>query len=300
MSSFWSWFVILLVVINVGGSAWLLFAMRKTTLKSEDNTTGHEYDGIKELNNPLPRWWIWLFVITIIFSVVYAFLYPTLGNYIGYFDWSSSGQHQSRVAASKKKYAPLFEKYYSIPVEKLAKNASALKIGERLYASNCATCHGANAKGAKGFPNLTDNDWLYGGAPSEIEKSILYGRRGAMPGWKAALGGDSGVNDMVAYVQSLNGKKVDDAAKERGMAKYKFMCTGCHGDDAKGKQILGAPDLTNNIWLYGGSKAALAETIGKGRNGMMPAQHDILGKEKVRILTAYIYHLSHPDKQAGE
>ena len=291
MSRFWSWFIILIVVVNIIGGAVLLVILRKNPSKSGESV-GHNFDGIEELNNPLPRWWMWIFWISIIFSVGYLFLYPGLGNFKGFLGWTSKGQLVAEEKQADAKYGPIFAQYYAAPIEELAKQPQALKVGKSLFANNCATCHGADAHGAVGFPNLADDDWLFGGSPQEIETSILKGRNGVMPPMGAAIGGDEGIKEVTAYVRSLNNQKVDQELVAAGQQKFNMICSACHGVDAKGNKFLGAPNLTNNVWLFGGSEEAIMKTIKNGRNSKMPAHEKLLGKEKVHLLAAYIYSLS--------
>lgn len=296
MSSFWGWYIAFIVILNIVGCGLLLFFTRRNPLegKQPHETTGHVFDGIEELNNPLPRWWIFSFWLTIIFSVGYLLLYPGLGIYNGSLGWSSTQQLQQDQQQAQVKYAPLFAKYGGMPIEALAKDADAMAMGERLFANNCATCHGSDAKGARGFPNLTDADWIHGGAPETIEQTIMHGRNGVMPPLGRSLGHDQ-VQALVAHVISLSGRKHDPQLASQGKAIYAQVCIACHGPDGKGNQALGAPNLTDNVWLYGGSAKAIRETIVEGRNGHMPAHKDLLGKDKIHILAAYVYSLSHRD-----
>lgn len=291
MSSFWSWWIILLTVITIVLTTWLLFANRKSTMNREDGTTGHVYDGIEEYDNPLPAWWFYLFVLTIVFGVGYLLAYPGMGNFKGLLNWTQIGQWESRVAAADKKYGALFAEYRSMPVEEVATDKKAMKMGQRLFSNNCAQCHGSDAMGSYGFPNLTDTDWLYGGAPEQIRASIIHGRNGAMPGWLGALGED-GVVSVSHYVLSLSGREVDADLAEQGKAKYQMMCVACHGVEGKGNYAFGAPNLTDKIWLYGGSTGLVQRSIRNGRSGHMPAHKDLLSDDKIHLLTAYVYSLS--------
>ncbi|RMD68980.1 MAG: cytochrome-c oxidase, cbb3-type subunit III [Gammaproteobacteria bacterium] len=297
MSPFWSWFVIILTVGSILATWWLI----RWTMKISPGEaglgeeTGHVWDGdLREYNNPLPRWWLWLFYITIVFSVIYLILYPGLGNFPGLLGWTKEKQYEEEVRAAEAKYGPIYEKYAKMDIPALAKDPEAMKIGQRLFLNYCATCHGADAGGAPGFPNLTDNDWLWGGDPQTIEKTILDGRQGSMPAWKDALG-EEGIEQVAAYVMSLSGRKVDPALAEKGKEKYMTFCIGCHGPDGKGNPALGAPNLTDNIWLYGGSPGTIKKSIREGRNGVMPPHRDFLGEAKVHILAAYVYSLSHKE-----
>jgi len=295
MSSFWSWWVVVLVVINIVGVMWLLFATRKMEVSGDTEggapKTGHTYDGIEEYDNPLPSWWFKMFVGTVIFSVIYLVLYPGMGNFKGVLGWSSAGEWQGDVARAEDKYAPLFARYSDMAVEDLAADPEALKMGARLFANNCSVCHGADGRGAYGFPNLADNDWLYGGTPEAIHTSIAAGRAGIMTPFGQVIG-EKGVTDATNYVFSLSGRDHDSAAAERGATIFSTYCTACHGADARGNQLLGAPNLTDNIWLYGGSPEIVKHSIRNGRQGKMPAHGELLKDDKIHLLTAYVYSLS--------
>jgi len=293
-SSFWNWYII---IPTVGGiiACFLLIRWLSTDIKpgEEAKTMGHVWDeNLEELNNPLPRWWLGMFYITLIFGSVYLVLYPGLGSFEGLLGWTSKSQYQREIDLADAKFGPLFEKYQSMDIVAVADDANARKMGERLFVNYCATCHGSDARGARGFPNLRDNDWLYGGTPDAIKQTIMNGRSGVMPAWEAALGGEAGVADMTEYVFSLSGRNVDQAAADRGAEKFQTLCVACHGADGTGNQALGAPNLTDNIWLYGGSATRVQETIAKGRNGQMPGHQEFLGEAKVHLLAAYVYSLS--------
>lgn len=293
MSSGWSWWVILLTLSNIFACFGLLmWARSKRVAGAAKQTLGHDYDGIQELDMPLPRWWLWLFIGSIAFSLVYLVLYPGLGNFPGVLGWTSSGQHRGEVAAADAQYGPLYAAYAAQPVAALAGDPRALTMGGRLFANNCAQCHGSDARGGVGFPNLTDADWLYGGDPDVIKTSILNGRSGVMPPFAPAIGGDQGVAEVTAYVLSLSGHQVDAATAEAGKARFNTVCIACHGMDGKGNQALGAPNLTDDIWLYGNDPATIAEGLNKGRYGKMPAHADILGEQKAHVVAAYVYSLS--------
>ena len=234
-----------------------------------------------------------MFYITLIFGAVYLFLYPGLGSYKGYLGWTQVNQLEAEELAAKETYGPLYAKYAKQSIEALGSNKDALKVGERLYLTYCTACHGSDAGGVTGFPNLRDNDWLYGGSPEQIKTSILHGRTGVMPGWEAPLGGAEGVNQVTQYVLSLSKRPgIDEAAAEIGKTKYAAFCSGCHLPTGTGMHALGAPNLTDNIWLYGGHPKQVAESIAKGRKGRMPAHNEFLGEEKVHLISAYIYRLS--------
>lgn len=302
MTSFWSWYVVILTTGTLLALTWLIFATRKGQRSdTTDQTVGHVYDGIEEYDNPLPRWWFMLFVGTIIFAVGYLVLYPGMGNWKGILPgydggWTSTKQYEREITKADDKYGPIFAKYAAMSIEEVAKDEQALKMGGRLFASNCSVCHGSDAKGSHGFPNLTDNDWIWGGDAETIKLTILKGRNAAMPGWEAALGND-GIKNVTGYVRSLSGLKNPEGVDlEAGQKSFNTMCVACHGADAKGNPMLGAPNLSDRIWLYGSSFAQVQQTIRHGRNGQMPAQEDFLGNDKVHLLAAYVYSLSHGAK----
>jgi len=292
MSNFWSCYIIAIVALNIGLCLWLLnWTCKISSDEKGGETTGHSFDGITEYNNPLPRWWLWLFYLTIAFGLCYLTLYPGLGKYPGYLHWTSHGAHDQEQMEYEKQYAPMYAAYYAVPLEKLAKDSSALQVGNHLFEINCAACHGSDARGARGFPNLTDKDWLHGGSPQQIEETILNGRDGQMPAWGPILG-EQGVKEVANYALSLSDRKVDPALATVGKPRFAAMCAACHGGDGKGNQAIGAPNLTDTIWLYGGDEATVIKTITFGRNGHMPAWKDTLGPERVHLLAAYVWSLS--------
>ncbi|MCQ4242599.1 cytochrome-c oxidase, cbb3-type subunit III [Stutzerimonas stutzeri] len=300
MTSFWSWYITLLSLGTIAALVWLLLATRKGQRhESTEETVGHSYDGIEEYDNPLPRWWFMLFVGTVIFALGYLVLYPGLGNWKGILPgyeggWTQVKEWQREMDRANEQYGPLYAKFASMPVEEVAKDPQALKMGGRLFASNCSVCHGSDAKGAYGFPNLTDNEWLWGGEPETIKTSILAGRQAAMPGWLNVIGED-GIRNVTGYVLSLSGRDTPEGINidiEQGQKIFASTCVACHGPEGKGTQAMGAPDLTDNVWLYGSSFGQIQQTLRYGRNGRMPAQEEILGNDKVHLLAAYVYSLS--------
>jgi len=292
-SGFWNWYIIIPTVAGII-ACFVLIRWLSGAISPEDEgkEMGHVWDeDLVELNNPLPRWWLNMFYITLFFGIGYLVLYPGLGNFAGVLGWTSTGQYEREMALADGKFGPLFEKYRDMDIVAVADDAQARRMGERLFVNYCATCHGSDARGARGFPNLRDNDWLYGGDPAVIEQTILNGRSGVMPAWEAALGGDEGVADMTEYVFSLSGRKVDSAAAVRGQEKYIQLCASCHGADGTGNQALGAPNLTDNVWLYGGTPPRVMDSIARGRNGQMPPHREFLGEDKSHLLAAYVYSL---------
>lgn len=297
MSGFWSGWIIVITLGNIFACYWLVrwTTKRRPGEAAEGSVTGHVWDGLEEYNNPLPRWWLWLFYITMVFALGYLVLFPGLGNFKGVLGWSSHGsQYDAEMAQAAATYDPIFKKYAAMPIDQVAKDEEALGMGRRMFLSYCAICHGSDAHGNKGFPNLTDNDWLYGGEPAQIEQTIMMGRQGAMPPHPALSPED--LDKVANYIASLSGRteSVDAAKAAAGKAMYPTLdCVACHGADAKGNQAMGAPNLTDNTWLYGSSIDTIKETISKGRNGKMPAHGDFLGADKVHLLAAYVYSLSH-------
>jgi cytochrome c oxidase cbb3-type subunit 3 len=293
-SSFWNWYIIIPTVGGIIACFLLIRWLGGGELPSgeEAKSMGHVWDeDLEELNNPLPSWWLNLFYITLVFSIVYLVLYPGLGTFQGMLGWTSIGQYQEEIDKADARFGPLFERYREMDIAAVAADPEARQIGERLFINYCATCHGSDARGARGFPNLRDNAWQYGGSPEQIEHSILNGRNGVMPAWEASLGAE-GVADMTDYVFSLSGRDVDQAAAARGKAQYQTLCVACHGADGRGNQALGAPNLTDNVWLYGGTRSAVMESLNNGRNGQMPAHREFLGEDKSHLLAAYVFSLS--------
>jgi cytochrome c oxidase cbb3-type subunit 3 len=300
MSDFVSEFWNLYVMVIVGGSliaCLVILVSQKSAVFTPGEVTGHTWDeNLEEYNNPLPKWWSWLFYLTVFFAVGYLVLYPGFGNNPGILGWTSANQHVAEEKKAQEVYGPIYAKYAAMDIPAVAADKQANEMGKRLYLTYCVQCHGADAKGAKGFPNLTDNDWLYGGEPEQLKATISAGRFGMMPaygGQEAVVGGAEGAKDVVAYVLSLSGKAADAQAVAKGKEKFATVCAACHGADGKGNQAIGAPNLTDNTWLYGSSEKAILETITKGRQNQMPAWNDFLGEAKVHLLSAYVYSLSH-------
>jgi cytochrome c oxidase cbb3-type subunit 3 len=264
----------------------------KLTKNGKVETTGHTWDeDLEELNHPMPRWWMWLFLITIVFGCIYLALYPGLGNFAGKLGWSSRGAYQKELQLADAEYGPLFEKFQKTDMKLLAADLQAQAIGQRLFLTYCAQCHGSDARGNKGYPNLTDTDWLYGGDPETIKTTLLQGRNGVMPPMAAAVGSDKDMENVAHYVVSLSGSALDPIKASFGKEKF-GACVACHGAAGKGNSALGAPNLSDKTWLYGGSVATIMETIRGGRNNVMPAFGEFLGEAKVHLLAAYVWGLS--------
>ena len=294
-SSAWSIYIALVSLLGIVWCIWLLFSQRKAkVLHTADGAvadTGHVWDGdLRELNNPLPRWWMWMFLLSCIFALVYLVLYPGLGSYPGILGYSTDGALMSFMTNANDELKPVYAKYVKMDIEQVAADPKAREMGQRLFLNSCAQCHGSDAGGSKGFPNLTDGDWLYGGSPENIKTTIVNGRGGVMPPFPQLE--DKQIVDVTNYVRSLSGLPADDLRITRGVEVFKANCVACHGVDGKGNIALGAPNLADKTWLYGSSEAVIIETITKGRMAMMPAQDKVLSSEKIHLLTAYVWGLS--------
>ena len=300
-SSGWSSYIALVSLVGIVWCIWLLFSQRKAkvvhTADGAVADTGHVWDGdLRELNNPLPRWWMWMFLLSCIFGLVYLVLFPGLGSFPGVLGYSTDGSLMKSMTTANDELKPVYAKYVKMDIEQVAADPKAREMGQRLFLNSCAQCHGSDAGGAKGFPNLTDGDWLYGGSPENIKTTLVNGRNGVMPPFPQLDGKQ--IVDVAHYVRSLSGLPADDLKAARGAEVFKSNCVACHGADGKGNIALGAPNLTDKTWLYGGSEATIVETITKGRMAMMPAQDKVLSPEKIHLLTAYVWGLSN-NKQAA-
>lgn len=302
MTTGWTLFIVVLTAINIVGAVWLLWVTSRPAPGESGpgpGTTGHVWDGdLREFNNPLPRWWLWLFYLTVAFSLVYLVLYPGLGGWRGTLGWSQEGQWRAQVEAADDAARPFFERYAGMDYAALRADESAMGMARNLFANHCATCHGSDARGAPGFPNLTDGDWLYGGGEETVTATIAHGRQGVMPPWGEVLG-EQGVEELVAYVLRLAGQEVPQDLADAGGAKFAMYCVGCHGADGRGLQAVGGPNLTDDIWLYGGTAEAIRDGIAGGRNNRMPGQLEPLGADRVRLLAAYVLSLAPPQPDAA-
>ncbi|MBE5315690.1 MAG: cytochrome-c oxidase, cbb3-type subunit III [Xanthomonadales bacterium] len=294
MSAFWTWYIAALVIINLVGCVLLIYYTgRKRPGDAKPEDTSHIWDGdLTEYNKPMPKWWINLFYITIVFTVGYLVYYPGVGAFAGVSGWSSASQHDAEKAESEARLAPLFAQFADVPIPQLVNDPKALSLGQSVFANNCAMCHGSDARGSRGFPNLTDTAWNWGGSPEAILTTVLNGRQAAMPAFGAVLGSDQAITETAVYVQSLSGMKVDPALAAAGKARFEGVCAACHGVEGKGNEMLGAPNLTDDAWLYGSDLPTLREGIVKGRNGMMPPHGPIIGNDRARLVAAYVYSLS--------
>jgi len=284
--------VMVVALLNILGMVALLWWMRRRRGEGLAETTGHVWDDdLRELNNPLPRWWLWLFLLTVVWGLGYLALYPGLGNYRGTLAWSSQRQYDEQMRLAEQQLAHTFAPFQHASVEALARDPAALRIGRNLFMNNCAACHGSDARGAPGFPDLTDRDWIWGGTPAAIVQTISFGRNSMMPAWRDALGGDAGVEDALAYVLSLSHRQVPAGNLDHGREEFKLICSACHGADGHGNQQLGAPDLSAGHWLYGGAVSTVRNSIARGRQGQMPAFLERLGETRVKLLAAYVVSL---------
>jgi cytochrome c oxidase cbb3-type subunit III len=290
MSSFWHWFIVIGTLGSLLVFAILLFGNRKTTTATEE-TTGHIYDGIEEYDNPLPMWWVWMFAGSMLFGIGYLIYYPGLGNFAGIAGWTSSGEVTAAQRAHDERFAPFYAELAALSEDELHDSRQAQQVGRRLFINHCSTCHGVNARGAFGFPDLTDGNWAWGAGFDNVVTAIRRGRVAAMPPWQAALG-DRGVSDVTQFVLQLAGRDHDAGAAARGEASYRMYCVACHGPEGKGNPMLGAADLTNDIWLYGSTAEHIAHTVRHGRNGNMPAFDDVLSEAQIHVLAGYVTSLS--------
>jgi cytochrome c oxidase cbb3-type subunit 3 len=298
INNFWSVYVAAITLIGIFGCLLLLILVAsKKVVPSSDNTTGHVWDeDLRELNNPMPKWWMGLFVITVVFSLGYLVVYPGLGGFGGKLDWSQTGAYDKEMAKAKADLEPLYAKVTSMPTEEMAKDPQAMAIGERLFMNNCAQCHGSDTRGSKSFPNLADGDWLHGGSPEKIRETITNGRIGMMPPMAAAVGSAEDVRNVAHYVLSLSGSPHDAVKASQGKSKF-VACAACHGMDGKGNPALGAPNLTDDIWLHGWGEAAIVNIVNNGKHNEMPAQKEKLTEAQIAVLASYVWSLSNTQNQ---
>jgi len=310
VSQFWEWYVIIIVLGSIAACFFLIIWMGEPPRPKDEEvkTMGHVWDGnLEEYNNPLPGWWLKMFYITLYFGIIYLILYPGLGSYKGILGWSEIKQYEQEMDAAEARFGPIYNQYKDVPVEELAKNEDAVLIGQRLFMTYCTSCHGSDAGGVKGYPNLRDDDWLWGGEPATIHQTIANGRQANMP--NAVTNGlvdangeadETKVQNVTQYVLSLSDREHDAAKAAEGKKVFDTVCMACHTPAGTGMTALGAPNLTDNVWLYGGHPKAIEETIRSGRQGIMPAHGEFLGEAKVHLLTTYVYSLSNKEEAAAE
>jgi cytochrome c oxidase cbb3-type subunit 3 len=298
-NGFWPWYVAGISLVSVLACGLLLYLAGKATVVPhpdgvDDNTTGHVWDvNLRELNNPLPRWWMWLFILTIFFALAYLAVFPGLGSFRGLSKWTTEGEHQQDVTELRAEVAPLYAAFSAESVENLAKDPRALAVGERLFMNNCSQCHGSDGGGSKGFPNLTNANaaWLGERSAAHIVETVTNGRTGLMPPMGAAIGGESEMSEVANYVLSLSGSPHNEIKAFSGKARFS-ACAACHGADGKGNKALGAPNLTDDYWLHGWGEAAIMNAIKNGKNNVMPAQSPKLSAEQIHVVAAYVLSLS--------
>lgn len=296
-------FIIVFTAINIVACLWLMWWTARTRVAATadaseppgddgDGKTGHVWDGdLEEYNNPLPRWWLGLFIGTVIFGAAYLVFYPGMGNFAGTSKWSSVGSYEQQLARQRATFEARLASLKDRSLRELAGSGTAMATAKNLFSANCAGCHGSDARGAKGFPNLTDQDWLWGGGEEQLLQTIAQGRHGMMPALGSVLG-ETGVNEVASYVVSLSGGKAPADWISAGQARFQMLCVACHGADGKGNPMLGAPNLTDRVWLHGGDFDTVRATITNGRDNQMPAHQDLLGDTKVKLLAAYVLSLS--------
>ena len=295
MTTFWSWFVAIGTIVFIIWCVWLIgwSAKQGPQNKGDEELVGHKWDGdLEERNNPAPKWWLYLYFITIAWAIGYLVVFPGIGIFDGVLGWTSAGQYEEEMQRAEERYAPIYEKFAAMDFEDLVQNEEALALGRSLYASYCTTCHGSDARGAPGYPNLTDDDWQWGGSEQNIITSISKGRIANMTPWAQILGSDEAVDDMVTYVQSLSGMVDASAVKDSARTQFTTFCAACHMPTGTGNPVLGAPNLTDDIWLYGSDAATIRTAIVEGRNGQMQPHGELLGENRTRILAAYVKSLS--------
>ena len=300
MTAGWGIYIAVLVLANIIGAVWLLIATARPQEQDPADTTGHVWDeDLSELNNPLPRWWLGMFVLSVIFAVGYLVFYPGFGAVAGTLGWTSANELKADLTENNRKLEAVFSRFRDRPMDDLVHDTDALNLGHNVYANNCVGCHGSDARGARGYPNLTDSDWLYGGSSEQVSTTILSGRSGVMPPLGAALG-DQGVDEVANYVLTLSGGKGDPALAEAGKTRFATICVACHGPDGKGNPAIGAPNLTDNIWLYGGTLDDIKTSVRAGRNGKMPAWEPIIGKDRARLVEAWVLAQSKATETASD
>ena len=295
MPAFWAWFVAVGTIVFVIWCVWLVSwsAKQGPQGKEDEDLVGHKWDGdLEEWNNPAPRWWLYLYFITILWGAAYLVMYPGLGITGGLLSWSQEGQYDAEMQAAEERYAPIYERFAGMEFQALAEDPDALALGRSLFASYCTTCHGSDARGGPGYPNLTDDNWQWGSTEQDIINTITNGRIAIMTPWAPMLGSEEAVDNMVHYVRSLSGLVEPNETAASAQTQFTTFCAACHMPTGVGNPILGAPNLTDDVWLYGPSEDDIRTAIVEGRNGQMPAHGEFLGENRTRILAAYVYSLS--------
>lgn len=302
MSNFWSTWIVILTLGNIAFMVWLLYATsrgRPGDGAKSNETTGHAWDGdLTEYNNPLPRWWLWMFYLSIAFGLGYLVIYPGLGSYRGTAGWTGASQWSSEVAQAQRAAAPIYARYQTLDIPALQHDAEATATARHLFANNCAQCHGGDGHGAVGFPNLAAANWQWGREPDAVVETITNGRQALMPAWRDVLDAKS-IAAVSEYVYSLSGRPASPAALATGKEVFATYCAACHGPDGKGQSAVGAPNLADENWLYGGSLATITQTVTGGRAGQMPAHGARLSDVQIKVLAAYVLGLTDAGRAPG-
>jgi cytochrome c oxidase cbb3-type subunit 3 len=294
VNGFWGYYVAFVVLAGIAWCLWLIFSQREWLKpqpgKVED--TGHVWDGdLREMNNPVPRWWTVMYIMMCLFGLGYLVLYPGLGAFQGSLAYTSAQEVKQDQAALDATVKPIYARFANMDIPQIAADPEAHLIGERLFLNNCAQCHGSDAKGSTSFPNLVEGDSIYGRQPDVLLATITQGRNGVMPAFGAAIDART-AGDIAQYVRSLSGLAHDQIRTLRGKPEYMNTCAACHGPEGKGNKALGAPNLTDDVWLYGSSEATIVHGIVNGRNNRMPAQNQTLSAEQIRLVAAWVWGLS--------
>lgn len=302
MSTFWSRWVVILIAINLGIALFLFVWGQLTKIPTEpDGTTGHvwAHGVLRESVRRLPLWWLLMSIGAFISAGVYFALYPGLGNYKGSLGWTQEDQFQRDTESNNAKIEAQVQPLRALTIEQMATDSNATANGQRLFHDNCAACHGADALGNPilGAPNLVDADWLYGESSETLLTSIRDGRGGVMPALGSVLGED-GLNEVVSYVMSLSGAKAPADWVAAGKTRFETLCSACHGAEGQGNPALGAPNLTDTTWLYGGDLKTVYASVREGRGGVMPGWRSRLNEDQTRMVGSWIYAQGHRDANA--
>lgn len=294
-NGFWGYYIAIIAVSGIVWCLWLLFSQRKWLINKKPGVvedTGHVWDGdLRELNNPVPRWWTFMYIIMCVVGLGYLVLYPGLGAYQGVLGYTTAVEVKDDQSKLNEEVKPVYARFAAMDIPTIAADPDARVIGQRLFLNNCAQCHGSDARGAASFPNLAQGDSMYGRTPEALHTSIAKGRNGVMPPMRANINPKS-AGEIAQYVRSMSGLAHDQIRVIPGKREYLNNCAACHGVDGKGNKALGAPNLTDEVWLYGSSEATIMDTILNGRNNRMPAQEHVLTPEQIRLLSAWVWGLS--------
>lgn len=278
---------IVLTVLSLLGLAWLVLSVYFLPAKKNAKEDAPVWDGdLREDNNPIPIWWFCMLLCAMVFTSTYLMLYPGLGSFKGAFHWSQSSELHEGMENFNIEFDAIDEQILASSIAELQLRPEVMTSASHLFIEHCSACHGYEAQGqANLFPNLRDNEWQWGGSPEQIEQTIRNGRTAAMISWQAVLT-DEGVTNVSDYV--LNALGTDNAEGHAGQTQFNQFCIACHGAAGQGNPLFGAPDLTNDVWLYGNTPEIVRETISKGRTGQMPAFAERLDDAQIRMLVAWL------------